>query len=553
MRRRILALATAAAVVVGGAMTMVLPPAYAATVCTVDYTITREWSTGYWAELTLTNLGSPLTDWWLRFRQASGQSITMGHDRLPDGYTLGSGELYPVTMLRPPAGATLPTGASVTVRFGGNYRDADPEPTDWVLSGQPCNVDAASPPPSSPPPSSSPPPASGSPRPSAPPSPQPGGPSVALTSPRPNDFFAAPGVIPIRAEATAAAGRRIERVEFRERGTLLAVDTTAPYAFDWRGVPPNSGTRITATAYDSGGAQATAEVRGVRVLPPQTPGAAPALKAFGNRILTVTADPRPYRPRGIVRSAVPGGCAWGPIRWDGPVDDASVGALRARGVNAVRVVLSDACFVYTGSPTDRQNRVGYLDEVARYVDRLVRAGITPVVSLRQSDILATRSFWSAAAEVFGDDNAVVFDISYYDFPAAGGADPAAVWTCWRDGGPACVGTGLSIVGVQEQIRLLRVQGSFNLVLVAGIDGGNDLRRWLEYRPADPDGRSVAAAWRVDDRSACATPACWQSTLLPVAAQVPLVATDVSAGPGAPTFVPRTVAWLDQHGIGHLRR
>ncbi|MET8063596.1 Ig-like domain-containing protein [Micromonospora sp. NPDC005686] len=543
MRRRIFALATAAAVVVGGAMTMVLQPAYAATACTVDYKITREWSSGFWAELTLTNLGSPVTDWGLRFRQANGQTITMGLDRLPDGYTLGSGELYPITMLRPPAGSTLPTGASVTVRFGGNYQAADPVPTDWMLSGQPCNVDGSSPT------SSPPPPASGSPR----PSPLPGGPAVTLTSPLPNDFFAAPGVIPIRAEAMATAGRRIERVEFRERGTLLAVDTTAPYAFDWRGVPPNSGTRVTATAYDSAGAQATAEVRGIRVLPPQAPGAAPALKAFGNRILTVTTDPRPYRPRGIIRSAVPGECAWGPIRWDGPVDDASVGALRARGVNAVRVVLSDACYVYTGGPADRQNRVGYLDEAALYVDRLVRAGITPIVSLRQSDALAARLFWSAAAEVLGDDNAVVFDISPYEFPAAGGTDPATVWTCWRDGGPACLGTSLPAFGVQEQIRLLRLRGSFNLVLAAGIDGGNDLRRWLEYRPADPDGRSVAAAWRVDDRSACATPACWQATLLPVAARVPLVATDVSAGPAAPTFVPRTVAWLDQHGIGHLRR
>ncbi|MET8300060.1 Ig-like domain-containing protein [Micromonospora sp. NPDC005211] len=545
MRRRIFALATAAAVVVGGAMTMVLQPAYAATACTVDYKITREWSSGFWAELTLTNLGSPVTDWGLRFRQANGQTITMGLDRLPDGYTLGSGELYPITMLRPPAGSTLPTGASVTVRFGGNYQAADPVPTDWMLSGQPCNVDGSSPT------SSPPPPASGSPR----PSPLPGGPAVTLTSPLPNDFFAAPGVIPIRAEAMATAGRRIERVEFRERGTLLAVDTTAPYAFDWRGVPPNSGTRVTATAtaYDSAGAQATAEVRGIRVLPAQAPGAAPALKAFGNRILTVTTDPRPYRPRGIIRSAVPGECAWGPIRWDGPVDDASVGALRARGVNAVRVVLSDACYVYTGGPADRQNRVGYLDEAALYVDRLVRAGITPIVSLRQSDALAARLFWSAAAEVLGDDNAVVFDISPYEFPAAGGTDPATVWTCWRDGGPACLGTSLPAFGVQEQIRLLRLRGSFNLVLAAGIDGGNDLRRWLEYRPADPDGRSVAAAWRVDDRSACATPACWQATLLPVAARVPLVATDVSAGPAAPTFVPRTVAWLDQHGIGHLRR
>ncbi|WP_175441409.1 Ig-like domain-containing protein [Micromonospora humi] len=543
MRRRIFALATAVAVVVGGAMATVLPPAYAAAVCTVDYKITREWSNGFWAELTVTNLGSPVTDWWLRFRQARDQTITMGLDRLPDGYTLGSGELYPITTLRPPPGSTLPTGASVTVRFGGNHRVADPEPTDWVLSGQPCDGDVAGPTHS--------PPASGSPQPS--PSPLPGGPSVALTSPLPNDFFAAPGVVPIRARATAAVGRRIERVEFRERGTLLAVDTTEPYAFDWRGVPPNSGTRVTATAYDSSGAQATAEVRGVRVLPPPAPGAAPALKAFGNRIRTVTPDPRPYRPRGIIRSSVPGECAWGPIRWDGPVDDASVGALRARGVDAVRVVLSDACYVHTGSPADRTNRVGYLDEAARYVDRLVRAGITPIVSLRQSDDLATRSFWSAAAEVFGDDNAVVLDISPDTFPAAGGTDPAVVWTCWRDGGPACLGTGLPNVGVQEQIRLLRVRGSFNLVLAAGTDGGNDLRRWLEYRPADPDGRSVAAAWRVDDRSACATPACWRATLLPVAAQVPLVATDVGAGSSSRTFVLRTVVWLDQHGIGHLSR
>ncbi|MFI5835740.1 hypothetical protein ACIA5A_18880 [Micromonospora sp. NPDC051300] len=129
------------------------------------------------------------------------------------------------------------------------------------------------------------------------------------------------------------------------------------------------------------------------------------------------------------------------------------------------------------------------------------------MSLRRTDDLAARSFWSVAAEVFGDDNAVVFDISPDTFPAAGGTDPVAVWTCWRDGGPACLGTSLPNVGVQEQIRLLRVRGSFNLVLTGRVDGGNDLRRWLEYRPADPDGRSVAAAWRVDDRTACATPAC----------------------------------------------
>ncbi|BCB90892.1 Ig-like domain-containing protein [Phytohabitans suffuscus] len=537
MRRRIFALAAAVAVVAGGAMTTVLRPAYAAVVCTVDYEVTREWSSGYWARLTLTNLGAPATDWYLRFRVGGGQTITYGYDRLPPGYRLGSGEMYPNHVLSPPAGATLATGGSVTVRFGGTYTGANPEPAPWLFNGLPCNVDlATSPPHSSPAPS---------------PSPRPGGPVVALTSPRPDELFPAAGTIPLRASVTASAGRWIERVEFRERGTLLAVDTTAPYGFDWPGAPPNGGTRVTATAFDSAGDQATAEVRGVRVLPPPAPGAAPALTARGDRIVTVERDPRPFRPRGIVRSTVDDECAPGPIRWDGPVDGASVRALRARGVDAVRVVLSDACWSSSGGQAGRDARVAYLDEAAGYVNRLARAGITPILAVRLGGVQPARSFWRSASEVFGDDNAVVFDISHYGFPASG-ADPALAWTCWRDGGSGCAAAGLPPLGVREQIRLIRLHGAFNLVLAAGVDGGNDLSRWLEYRPADPDGQSVAAAWRVDNRSACAAPSCWRSTLLPVAAQVPLIATGVAADASAPGFVPRTTAWLDRHGIGHLR-
>ncbi|MFD0745008.1 hypothetical protein ACFQ1L_26745 [Phytohabitans flavus] len=269
--------------------------------------------------------------------------------------------------------------------------------------------------------------------------------------------------------------------------------------------------------------------------------------------MTVERASREYRPRGIVRSTVETGCVAGAVTWDGPVDDASVRALRSRGVNAVRVVLNDACWIYTPGPTYHEYRTAYLDEAAAYITRLTRAGITPIVSVRPSDILGPRGLWGSAAQRFGEDSAVVFDVTHYGFPAAGTVDPAAAWTCWQDGGPACFDNGLPNFRVQEQIRLLRLHGSFNLVLAAGLDGGNDLSRWLEFRPADPDGRNVAAAWRVDNRSACATPACWRSTLLPVAAEVPLVATEVTADASAPGFVPRTVAWLSAHDIGHLRR
>jgi hypothetical protein len=372
---------------------------------------------------------------------------------------------------------------------------------------------------------------------------------VALTSPLHNDIFAAPGTIPIRAGATASAGRRVDRVEFRERGTLLAVDTAAPYAFDWRGVPPKNGTRITATVYDSSGGTATAEVRGVRVLPPAAPGAAPPLKVSGSRIVTVERDSRAYRPRGIVRSAAEAACGSGPIAWDGPVDDAAVRALRARGVTAVRMELDDSCWE---GLTAREDRNAYVTDAGVYADRLIRHGITPIVAVRMTADTGS-GFWGAMAQRFGDDNAVVFDLTSALALAVGTTDPAVAWTCWRDGRPDCGAFSYPGMGVQERIRVLRSRGAFNVVVAGGLDGGNDVSRWLAYRPADPNGRNVAAAWRVGNRSACATPACWEATLLPLAAQVPVVATEVAADASAPAFVPRTVSWLDSHGIGHLRR
>jgi len=543
MRRRIIAFVGAIVVVVAGAMVMVMRPAYAVMACTVDYKILREWSNGYWAELTLTNLGAPSTSWYLRFRIAgSGQIITMGNDQLPPGYRLGSGEMYPITILRPPEGETLPTGGSVTVRFGGQYRDENLEPVDYTFNELPCNVDlpSGSPPRSSPPPST--------PAPGAMP------PSVALTSPLVNDYHPAGATIPIRASATAAAGRRIERVEFRAGTTLLGVDTTAPYGWDWRGVQPTGGTRIYATAVDDAGDRATAEVRGIRVLSPPPPGTAPALKVSGDHIVTVERNPRAWRPRGIVRSTVAAACGV-PVAWDGPVDDAAVRALRARGVNAVRMVLGDECWgLSEGDPVARRaHRVAYTDAAVAYAQRLLRSGITPILSVRPTTGLSATSLWLSMAERLGGDNAVVLDVTNPLAPPVGTTDPAIAWDCWQNGGPTCVELGFPPQGPQEVIRVLRIWGSFNVVLAGGLDAGNDLSRWLAHRPADPAGHNVGAAFVVHDRSACATPACFEATLLPLAAQVPVVATDVSAGATAPGFVPRTVAWLDRHGIGHLCR
>ncbi|MEH1127785.1 Ig-like domain-containing protein [Micromonospora sp. CPCC 206061] len=510
MRRRIIALAVSMTIVAAGALTMVLRPAYAATACTVEYKILREWSLGWTAEMTLTNLGPPATDWRLRWRlPAYSQRFVPDLEPLPPGYTIIAGTHTPNDpVLIPPAGHTLPTGGSVTVRWGGHHSGENPPPTNYSFNSQPCNTDGSTPSPtiSSPPPGH----------------PDPTPPSVTMTSPQPDDFFAAPATIPIRVDATAAPGRHITRVEFKNRGVLLNVDTAPPYAFDWRGVPENGGTRISATAFDNTGAATAREAIGVRVIPPPAPGEARSLHVTGARIVTVERDPRPFRARGVARSTVEAGCPPSAGFWDGSVDDASVRALRARGVNTVRMVLSDACWPSSGH-TAVQDRDAYLAEVAAYARRLIRHGITPIVAPRATTAANLTSFWLHAARVFRDDNAVVFDL---------------------------------VVGVlrpetQYLVDQIRRYGAFNVILVGGLDDSNDLSGWLAHRPTDRAGRSLAAAWQVDNNSACATPACWRTVLLPLAAQVPVVATDVSAGASASRFVPHTVDWLSRHGIGHV--
>jgi endoglucanase len=529
MRRRLIALAVAMAIVAAGALTMVLRPAYAALACTVEYKLIREWSLGFTAEITLTNLGPPATDWRLRWRVVGGQFVP-GFESLPPGYTLFAGTHTPNDpMLIPPAGDTLPTGGSVTVRWGGYHNGYNPPPTNYSFNDQPCNTDGPSPSPtlSSLPPGN----------------PDPTPPTVTMTSPQSDDFYAAPATIPIRVDATAAPGRHITRVEFKNRGALLNVDTTPPYAFDWRGVPENGGTRISATAFDNTGAATAREAIGVRVIPSPAPGDARSLHVSGNRVVTVERDPRSFRARGVTRSTVEVGCSPNAGIWDGPVDDASVRALRARGVNTVRMLLSDACWP-SNAHTALEDRDAYLAEVAAYARRLIRHGITPIVAPRATAATNLTSFWLHAARVFRDDNAVVFDLVDAGYPAVGTADPSLVWNCWRHtGAGGCSEFGSLYPGTQYLIDQIRRYGAFNVILVGGLDGSNDLSGWLAHRPTDQAGRSLAAAWQVDNASACATPACWRTVLLPLAAQVPVVATSVSA---------HAVDWLDRHGIGHVR-
>ena len=90
-------------------------------------------------------------------------------------------------------------------------------------------------------------------------------PTASITSPADGAIFPWKPTITITATASDPGGS-VTRVEFRDGTTVVGQDTTAPYAYTWRNVPPGSHT-LTARATDNAGAATTSSPVGITVRP----------------------------------------------------------------------------------------------------------------------------------------------------------------------------------------------------------------------------------------------------------------------------------------------
>ncbi|MYX99048.1 cellulase family glycosylhydrolase [Streptomyces sp. SID486] len=304
--------------------------------------------------------------------------------------------------------------------------------------------------------------------------------------------------------------------------------------------------------------------------PPPADGTAPALHVSGNALV----DPsgRPRRLLGVNRSGGEFMCVQGRGIWDGPVDDAALRAIADWKANAVRIPLNEECWLGLPGVRPEYGGAAYVAAVRDLVSRVEAHGMTPVVELHWSygryagnsagcsDVHATcqkpmpdmqysPSFWKSVASTFKDDRAAVFDLFNEPYPDRATADAADAWTCWRDGG-TCPGIPYEVAGMQDLVDAVRGTGAKNVIMAGGLAYANDLSRWTAYRPADPAGQ-LAAAYHGYNFNACADESCWNSTLAPVAAQVPLVAGEIGENTCSHAYTDRAMKWFDDHGLSYL--
>jgi endoglucanase len=241
-------------------------------------------------------------------------------------------------------------------------------------------------------------------------------------------------------------------------------------------------------------------------------------------------------------------------------------------INTVRIPLNQDCWLGEDRLPKFGTRSGYRRAVRKWVSILHKAGLAVVLDLHwsgprgvvadgQRAMADNRSddFWRSVARTFRRDRSVVFDLFNEPYSRYGtnGLVFDLTWDCWRNGGcnaprahilKPLDGRTFVTIGMQAMVDAIRGAGARQPIIVSGRDFGNDVSGWLANRPADDQ---LIAGFHNYSHQPCHTTACWDATVAPVLAQVPVVSGEFGENDCSSAFVDTFMAWADQRDVGYL--
>jgi endoglucanase len=293
------------------------------------------------------------------------------------------------------------------------------------------------------------------------------------------------------------------------------------------------------------------------------PASLPPLSVAGNQLL---AGGQPIQLRGVNRSGTEYACVQGWGIFDGPADAASVAAMVAWHVNAVRLPLNEDCWLGLNGVPSQFSGASYQQAIRDYVDLLHEDGLYAELSLHSSAPGTTAAtglspildadhgldFWRSVASAFKDDPAVFFGLESEPF----GVD----FNCWLNGGDACAGqVSYVAAGMQEALETVRSTGAGNVVAISGLRWANDLTGWLANMPADPlSPPQVVAEAHVYGNNECGGKdggACLEATIGPVTQVVPVVFGETGEAYDeaecSADAMKVILPWADAHRVSYL--
>ena len=307
---------------------------------------------------------------------------------------------------------------------------------------------------------------------------------------------------------------------------------------------------------------------------PTGPLPAPVPHVAGNQL--EDGNGQPLRLLGVDASGTEDACvagqgfSWGPLGAPEAYDIASWHA------NAVRVPLNEDCWLGINGVPSQYSGAAYRDEIVQWVQAINSSGMVAILDLHwtapgaieakqqwpMADQDHSVTFWTQVAAAFATYPSVIFDL--FNEPFIGSYHPSATdWSCLLNG---CLisydGVSYQSAGMQELLNAVRDAGAVQPVMVGGLNwagdpcglsdkGGNGGQcEWLAYEPTDPE-HQVIMSFHTYNWTACTTVACWDNSVLPVAASVPVITGEIGEQDCSADYIDGYMGWADQHNISYL--
>ncbi|MET8068039.1 cellulose binding domain-containing protein, partial [Micromonospora sp. NPDC005313] len=121
-----------AALLASGTVAVALPAGAAAAGCSVNYAISSQWQGGFGANVTVTNLGDPVSSWTLTWSFGAGQTVTQSWN------TSLTQSGAAVTARNVDYNGSIPTNGTTSFGFNGSWTSSNPVPTSFALNGVTC-------------------------------------------------------------------------------------------------------------------------------------------------------------------------------------------------------------------------------------------------------------------------------------------------------------------------------------------------------------------------------------------------------------------------------
>ncbi len=289
------------------------------------------------------------------------------------------------------------------------------------------------------------------------------------------------------------------------------------------------------------------------------------LHVSGNHLLNSSGQA--IRLVGVDRSSAEYSCNSGGTTnvFDDPNNLSDIPAMLSWDMNVVRIPLNEDCWLgINGEPAANYTSTSYQQTIEAYVNQLTADNVIVILDLHWNnsgtnqansqepmpDLDHAPAFWTSVATTFKSNSSVIFDLYNEPYPSG-----STAWQCWLNGASAantapCIGSPFAIVGMQGLVNTVRATGATNPLMLGGIAYSNDVSAWLQYEPTDPL-NSLIASVHIYNFNTCNTTTCWNTTIAPVAAKVPVIAGEIGENDCADTFINPLMSWFDQEGISYL--